>query len=374
MSELLCFGPVSTIGQGLAFGPDPAAGGPAGPAQFGTGDWSVSDLNTVDGARITISALPDDGGSAITDLEYQVDGGAWISLAGTTADAYDVADLAFNTAQAIAIRAINALGNGTASATKSVTPTGSADTDALNARFTTPMTTPRAKLYQALYASLRNGATSGTDILSKMDYFYVLGAANAQAAQRNLVQDAYNLSPVNSPTFTADRGYQGDGSTSYLNTGFDCTSAVGRKIAQDDAHRGLWLRTDLANGAGVSFDFGAPSNSYIGRNNTAAGRMVTRANSATAVSVDSVFPGYGAWTRGSSTVIRRYDDGAPASGNPLSNTSAALSAGTDRILAMNASSFGANQVLFAHAGSTLTDAEILDLYNALNTFKTAIGA
>jgi hypothetical protein len=67
--------------------------------------------------------LPDDGGSAITDLEYQLDGGAWVSLAGTTTGAYPVSGLVDDQEYDVAIRAVNALGGGTASATKAVTPT-----------------------------------------------------------------------------------------------------------------------------------------------------------------------------------------------------------------------------------------------------------
>ena len=52
-----------------------------------------------------------------------------------------------------------------------------------------------------------------------MEGLWVTAAADAQAGRQNWVQDAYNLTTVKSPTFTADRGYQGNGTTSYLWTG-----------------------------------------------------------------------------------------------------------------------------------------------------------
>lgn len=92
------------------------------PAQFGTGDWSLTDLGTGTSARITITALPDDGGSAITDLEYQIDDGSWVSLEDTATGDYDLTGLTWHVEIDVSLRAVNAIGNGTASAAKSVTP------------------------------------------------------------------------------------------------------------------------------------------------------------------------------------------------------------------------------------------------------------
>lgn len=99
------------------------------PAQFQDGDWSVADKETGGTITITISTLPSDGGSAITDLEYQIDGGAWTSLGGTTTGSYDVSGLTDDVAVSVAIRAVNAVGAGTASAMKAVTPTTAAAGD-----------------------------------------------------------------------------------------------------------------------------------------------------------------------------------------------------------------------------------------------------
>lgn len=94
------------------------------PSQFGSGDWSVANLGTNGDIRITIASLPSAGDSPITDLEYQVDGGSWVSMARTTTGTHDVGSLTDGTEYDIAVRAVNAAGNGTASATKAVTPTG----------------------------------------------------------------------------------------------------------------------------------------------------------------------------------------------------------------------------------------------------------
>jgi hypothetical protein len=93
------------------------------PSQFGAGDWSVADAETSGDINITITTLPDPGDSPITDLEYQIDAGAWVSLGDTTTGVYGVAGLTDDVQVTVAVRAVNAAGDGTASAGKTVTPT-----------------------------------------------------------------------------------------------------------------------------------------------------------------------------------------------------------------------------------------------------------
>lgn len=112
------------LSTGSFFGQS-GAGSATVPAQFGPGDWSVADDATSGDITISITALPADGGSAITDLEYQIDGGSWVSVAGTTTGDYPISGLTDDVEVDVAIRAVNAIGAGTASATKAVTPTAS---------------------------------------------------------------------------------------------------------------------------------------------------------------------------------------------------------------------------------------------------------
>lgn len=349
-------------------------GSATAPAQFGGADWSVADRNTVDGATITITALPSNGDSAITDLQYQVDGGSWASLGGTTIGAYNISNLAFNTAQAIAIRAVNAVGNGPASATKSVTPTGSAETDALNARFTTPMTTARAKLYQALYASLKNGATSGANILAKLDGLYILAAADAQAARRNLVQDLYSATAVSSPTFTADRGYTGNGSSSYLETNYN-TSSSGGVYAQNSAHAGVWsLTAGALGGAGfghaVASGFGCAVYPRF-TDNKAYGFLNGTATLAGASATVATGLGYTCVVRPDASNILLYRDNSQI--GTIARASAAMLNSTLNVV-REGNGYYAGQIAAAHFGAALSLAEEQDLYAAIQTYLQAVGA
>ena len=99
-------------------------GGPTAPSTFTAGMWTLTDLTTGGDARIAITSLPSDGGSAITDLEYKKDAGSWTSLSGTTTGNYDLTDVFTDGVSAdVLIRAVNANGSGADSDTKSVTTT-----------------------------------------------------------------------------------------------------------------------------------------------------------------------------------------------------------------------------------------------------------
>ncbi|MCB1343637.1 MAG: fibronectin type III domain-containing protein, partial [Pseudooceanicola sp.] len=95
------------------------------PAQFQPGDWSVADLGTGGTLRVTLSTVPDDGGSALTAIEYQVDGGSWVTSGLLDPGTFDITGLTDDAEVDIALRAVNAAGNGTASTAKAATPTSS---------------------------------------------------------------------------------------------------------------------------------------------------------------------------------------------------------------------------------------------------------
>jgi hypothetical protein len=72
------------------------------PDAFTSGDWSVAS----DGSTVTISTLPDDGGSALTDIEYRVNSGSAVSLGETTTGTYSITA---SDGDDVEIRAVNAV-------------------------------------------------------------------------------------------------------------------------------------------------------------------------------------------------------------------------------------------------------------------------
>lgn len=106
------------------------------PAAFGASDWAVATGSGAGQITLTVSALPSNGGSAITALQYSLDGGTiWTALSGATAGAYTVNAAASGTAYTASLRAVNAIGNGTAAATKTVTSGTAAAVSALPATY-----------------------------------------------------------------------------------------------------------------------------------------------------------------------------------------------------------------------------------------------
>lgn len=234
-------------------------------------------------------------------------------------------------------------------------------------RFTTPPATDRRVLINTLIKSLVQAG-----IWDKLDAFYMLAAADAQSSLLNWVSTSYNLTAVNSPAFVANQGYTGDGATSYLDTGFNPTTAPSPKFVQDSAHQALWSRTNNPNGAADSFDFGS-SNSYISRAVSLSGRGATRPNAASAQLIGSgAYPGYAGWTRSAAAVWEGYAQGVDSGGG--TTASAAPVNSTFAILRSRDGSFGANQIATAHFGSNLTAGEVAAAYAALQTYLQAIGA
>lgn len=90
------------------------------PDAFEVGDWSIAAGD--EEADVTISSLPADGGDTITDIEYRLDGGSWVSSGGTTS--FTISGLTNDQEYDVELRAVNGVGAGAASDVKQVTPEG----------------------------------------------------------------------------------------------------------------------------------------------------------------------------------------------------------------------------------------------------------
>lgn len=93
---------------------------------------------------------------------------------------------------------------------------------------------------------LRTFETSMGADLAEFDRLYIHGLSNEIAAKTSFVNPTSTMiTAVNSPTFTPNVGYQGNGSTSYLNSNFTpSTQAV--KSTQSSSSIFIYSRTDVA--------------------------------------------------------------------------------------------------------------------------------
>ena len=73
---------------------------------------------------------------------------------------------------------------------------------------------------------------------SLLDVLQIYTAQTSGHALLNWVSTSFNATAVNSPTFTANQGYQGNGTTSYVNTGFG--TSAGSKFTQNSNFVFMW--------------------------------------------------------------------------------------------------------------------------------------
>lgn len=247
------------------------------------------------------------------------------------------------------------------------------DAEALFARFTTPPTDERKGIINTLIVALK---TAG--VWSKLDALYLMAAHDAQAARRNWVQDAYNLSAINGPTFTQDRGYAGNGSSSYLNTGF-IPAAVGGEFTLDSAHYGVWSRTnDIQNGGsdiGSRVSTSAAQTMLFSRRN--ANVAVFRINQqVVADGTNDDSSGHIIVQRSDATTNQLFRNGEQVSSKTAGSQS--LSSYEILISCFNSGgspdSFSSRQYASATIGAALSPQELIDYHAAIETHLTAIGA
>lgn len=171
------------------------------PAAFTVGMWTLTDLTTGGDARIAISSLPSANGSALTDLEYKKDAGAWTSLAGTTTGNYDLSDVFTDGVSAnVLIRAVNANGNGADSDTKSVTTTapagGITGHDA-------PQVVITGDTALSNYTGDVTGRVSGEDVVIMICELANSGGAGGTIGSWTVTLDGVGLTPLDSESVAA---------------------------------------------------------------------------------------------------------------------------------------------------------------------------
>lgn len=254
-------------------------------------------------------------------------------------------------------------GAGSASATSNSVTAFEAETNALAARFTTPPTSGRKLTINTLIAALKAGS-----VWSKLDFLHVMAAADTQAAERNWIADTFNLSTVVAPTFVADRGYTGNASSMYHTTGFNPTTAPSPKFVQNSGHLGVYVLTNVAQDGD---DFGN-GNSLV-RSRSATNAFGGRVNQASTVSLAAIGTsiGHNVVRRPDAANIQHFKNGAQV------NTGAVASAAPDNSVFdyhHGVGGYSSKQIAAGHLGQTLSDAEMLAFYNALNAYMVAVGA
>lgn len=263
-------------------------------------------------------------------------------------------------------------GSGTPTPTPTPTPTSSysAEAEAYFAAMTTQPDATRKGLINDLIVSAKAGANAW----SALDRLALLASHDSQSALLDAHDPTKTASAVNSPTFTVDRGFAGDGASSYIDFG-EAPNAVGNQFSLNSATIGVWINVQsAANGlrseAGQS---GSVFNMSITARNT-TGNETFKANDATlsvARANSGTRLGHRASVRADSATKKSYLNGGAETVVSLASTS--ISAGNITILRVG-NAYSDDGACVAYSGAALTATQEAELHTALATYLTAIGA
>jgi hypothetical protein len=229
-------------------------------------------------------------------------------------------------------------------------------TRALVAAMTTEPRRARTLLIDTLIASLIDAG-----VWAKLDALYLFAAHDSQAALLNWKNPAGVVAAaVNSPAFTADRGFTGDGASAYIDTGIRLDT-LGGNFSQDSAMLAVWSLTDVANGG---FSVGTGALAKIAPRSV-GGNMSTSLNAAAGGSV-AVADSLGLFlvSRGSGAGYARYKNTTSLGDASVSSTG--MDATNLTALGVPASaSFTTRQIAMIAAGGHMNGPEQVEFYNAI---------
>lgn len=242
-----------------------------------------------------------------------------------------------------------------------------ADAATLFAAMTTPPTTARKAQINTLILALK-----AAGVWTLLDVFYVLAAADSQAARLNWKNPAaFTALAVNSPTFAADRGYTGDGSSSRLRTQFT-PSVNGVNYTQNDASAWLWNLTESQDNTGHELGNTTTPRTFTRIRNTSNQAVMAANSGSTSTTVaNSVSLGFFGTQRVSGTTVNVFKNGASL--GTSAPGAAAITATEQWICGANSTGFSARQIALAAWGASLTSKEAA-FYSALLTYMQAVGA
>jgi hypothetical protein len=209
------------------------------------------------------------------------------------------------------------------------------------------------------------------------DDCWLLVAENPAQALTSLKQRRL-ATAVNSPIFTADRGWEFDGSTNYINTGFKpATHATAMQVTS--ARVSVYERNNLSSGGYV---LGSHDSALqvLRLRPRSGGDLATTAvvhYSTTFANVtDSGGLTTGTRIGGAAYFSRNGVRSAPATPDFLGTAlpSLDLYIGAYNLTGTGAASFRAAAVGFASSGAALSEPQELAEYNALQAYLSAVGA
>lgn len=216
--------------------------------------------------------------------------------------------------------------------------------------------------YQTQYTNLICGlVTDG--IFFKCDALYVFKSSSTGNAQLSLVSATFNVTLNNTPTFTADQGYTGNGSNMSIDTNFDPTTASSPNFVANSATFFVWSNTSAADNNSAGGDVGEHTAIYQRQGSTSFFNIND-------LSYDSVSNSDGSGmysvSRTGATTKAAYKNGSSVISNSTAESNLA-----NELFFLRSAGFSAIQVAGGGACAGLTAAENGNLYTRYNTFMSS---
>jgi hypothetical protein len=245
---------------------------------------------------------------------------------------------------------------------KAASSTGGAEATAFLAR-----TSGLNGTHTNAYIALIDGLVADS-LWTAFDAIYIMATQDATTSLLSLVSATFNITAVNSPTFTADSGYAGNGSSSYLNTNFNASTATTPNFVRDSAHYSVWNLTNAK-----------PDGGLIGNSNNSAswqffsGDSYPRCNDAGSGYTLADPRGHLLSNRTDANTRKAYKNGSFENDAGVSASGAVVNANFAICSYATTGGYVTNQVAAASIGRALTGTEITNFYGRLRTYMTAVG-
>ena len=226
------------------------------------------------------------------------------------------------------------------------------------------------------YTALINGlVTDG--IWDKLDVLHVYATQDSTTALLNLVSTSYNGTASGSPTFTADRGYQGDGTNRVIQYGFIPATAPSPKFVRDSAHISAWNLTNTGvtgHALGCNNVGNAYSHIHCKFTDNNAYFRVTGSNVGGGIAMSDA-RGHFIANRSASNAVQGYKNGSSV----VTSSDASQVVASSQFIDLGSnnggtsSNFTTHQIAMTSIGSSLNATEVTNFYNRLRTYMTAVG-
>lgn len=231
---------------------------------------------------------------------------------------------------------------------------------------------------RAMYKALINGLVStaysgGGTLFSAFDSLRIYATDTQAHALLNLIQNLYNPTINGSLTFTADRGFAGNGTnTNYIDTNFNPSTATTPKYTQDSAHYSVWSVTAGVEGntltgndvtsTHVYPDFGGPG-TYMRINDSASSGQISATPDGS---------GFYLASRTGPSNRDGYWNASPI-GNANSATSTTVANANFRDICVYQGNGSTKQVAMASTGAKLNSTDASNFYTLVRAAMNTVG-